>query len=194
MVRYLALSALTAVAVAEWRANAKRGIPVVLVVAVAVIADYLPAPFPLISLNHPAVYDELRDRAEAGAVCELPLGLRDGFGQLGAFDDGVLFYQTIHQRPMVGGFVARLSRTVTDAYENDPLLAGLVSLSARAVDNAVALPDRQLASTKLRENRIRFIVLNRHRASSNLIAYVEGVLPLTLVAEHDGRSLYIVSE
>ena len=194
MVRYLALSALTAVAVAEWRANAKRGIPVVLVVAVAVIADYLPAPFPLISLNHPAVYDELRDRAEAGAVCELPLGLRDGFGQQGAFDDGVLFYQTIHQRPMVGGFVARLSRTVTDAYENDPLLAGLVSLSARAVDNAVALPDRQLASTKLRENRIRFIVLNRHRASSNLIAYVEGVLPLTLVAEHDGRSLYIVSE
>jgi hypothetical protein len=159
-----------------------------------VIADYLPAPFPLISLNHPAVYDELRDRAEAGAVCELPLGLRDGFGQQGAFDDGVLFYQTIHQRPMVGGFVARLSRTVTDAYENDPLLAGLVSLSARAVDNAVALPDRQLASTKLRENRIRFIVLNRHRASSNLIAYVEGVLPLTLVAEHDGRSLYIVSE
>jgi len=37
-------------------------------------------------------------------------------------------------------------------------------------------------------------VLNRHRASSNLIGYVERVLPLTLVAEHDGRSLYIVSE
>jgi hypothetical protein len=87
-----------------------------------------------------------------------------------------------------------LSRTVTDAYENDPLLAGLVSLSAREVDNAVALPDRQLASTKLRENGIRFIVLNRHRASSNLIGYVERVLPLTLVVEHDGRSLYIVSD
>jgi hypothetical protein len=97
VVTYLALSTLTAVAVAEWRANAKRGIPVALVVAVAVTADYLPAPFPLISMSHPAVYDELRDRAEEGAVCELPPGLRDGFGQQGAFDDGVLFYQTIHQ-------------------------------------------------------------------------------------------------
>ena len=67
-------------------------------------------------------------------------------------------------------------------------------LSAPEVDNAGPLPDRQLASTTLRKNGIRFIVLNRRRASSNLIAYVERVLPLTLVAEHDGRALYIVSE
>lgn len=195
VVAYLALSVLTAVGATEWRRKSRAGILAVVAIAVAVIADYLPAPFPLVSMNHPALYETLRDRAEKGAVCELPLGLRDGFGERGMFDDGVLFYQTIHQRPLVGGFVARLPRHVTAAYETDPLLAGLLRLSApEEVTHAKPLPDRELASHRLRANGIRFLVLNRHRASSQLVEYVERVLPLTLLAEEHGRSVYIVSQ
>jgi len=194
VVAYLALAVLTAVAAAEWRATSRRGLLAVGAVALAVTADYLPAPFPLVLMDRPAVYEMLRHRPEEGAVCELPLGLRDGFGEHGAFDDRVLFYQTIHQRPLVGGFVARLPRSVTAAYDNDPLLAGLLRLSARQdVEEARPLPNRELASDRLLEHDIRFVVLDRGRASSNLIDYVERVLPLTLIAEEDRRSVYIVS-
>jgi hypothetical protein len=127
-------------------------------------------------------------------VCELPLGLRDGFGERGSFDDRVLFYQTIHQRPLVGGFVARLPPSVLAAYENDPLLAGLLRLSAGdELEHTPPLPDRELALDKLRENGIRFIVLDRGRASPKLIEYVERVLPVSLIAEEHERSLYLVS-
>jgi hypothetical protein len=194
VVAYLALAVLTAVAAAEWRTKSRRRVLGVLALAFVVIADYLPAPFPLVAMHHPAIYEKLRDRAEKGAVCELPLGLRDGFGERGSFDDRVLFYQTIHQRPLVGGFVARLPPSVLAAYENDPLLAGLLRLSAGdELEHTPPLPDRELALDKLRENGIRFIVLDRGRASPKLIEYVERVLPVSLIAEEHERSLYLVS-
>jgi len=119
----------------------------------------------------------------------------DGFGERGSFDARVLFYQTIHQRPLVVGLVARLPRAVAAAYEDDPLLGGLLRLSGRegAVDTARPLPDRQLAADRLREIGIAFVVLNRRTASPSLAEYVERVLPLTRIAEEGERSLYLVT-
>jgi hypothetical protein len=195
VVAYLALAVLAALAAAEWRRRSRQGLLAVIAVAFGVIADYLPAPFPLVRMNYPAVYEKLRDRMEPGALCELPLGIRDGFGERGMFDDRVLFYQTIHQRPLVGGFLARVPRGVTTTYDNDPLLTALLRLSAHdAGEENRPLPNRQEASKKLREYGIRFIILDRSRASPKLIEYVERVLPLTLIAEEDARSLYLVSE
>jgi hypothetical protein len=184
-----------AIAAAEWRRGSSHALLILVVVSLVVAADYLPAPFPLAVLDRPGIYGTLRDRRERGAVCELPLRIRDGFGERGSFDDRVLFYQTIHRRPLVGGFVARLPRAVTAAYEHDPLLAGLLRLSARkgAVDAARPLPDRQLAADRLREIGIAFVVLNRSAASPSLAEYVERVLPLTRIAEEGERSLYLVS-
>jgi hypothetical protein len=107
---YLALSVLSAIAISK-RHDSRRPVLVLSLAAVILIADFLPAPFPLVAMDHPAIYEVLRQRREAGAVCELPLGIRDGLGERGAFDDRVLFYQTIHQR-LVGGFVARLPHAV----------------------------------------------------------------------------------
>jgi hypothetical protein len=195
VVTYLALAVLGAITAAEWRRGSRHALLILAGVSLVLAADYLPAPFPLTALDRPGIYETLRDRPERGAVCELPLGIRDGFGEHGSFDDRVLFYQTIHRRPLVGGFVARLPRAVTAAYEDDPLLAGLLRLSERerAVDAARPLPDRQLAGDRLRETGIAFVVLNRSTASPSLAAYVERVLPLVRIAEEGERSLYLVS-
>jgi hypothetical protein len=195
VVSYLALSVLAAVAAAEWRGKSRRWKVAILALAVIAIGDYLPAPFPVVAMARPAMYETLRHRSEPGAVCELPLGIRHGFGELGTLDDRVLFYQTIHQRPLVGGFVARLPPAVAAVYENDPLLAGLLSLSEREgpVEAARRLPDRQLAADRLLRHNIRFVVLNRSTASPALVEYVERVLPLTLIAHEGDRSLYLVS-
>ena len=194
VIMYLALAMLSATALAEWRAPRSR-ILMLAGVSLVLVADFFPAPFPLVELKPPGIYETLRDRPERGAVCELPLGIRDGFGEQGAFDDRVLFYQTIHGRPLVGGFVARLPRAVVEAYDGDPLLAGLLRLSARdhAVESTQPLPDRQLAADRLREDGIAFVVLNRETASGALADYVDRVLPLARVADEGGRSLYLVS-
>jgi hypothetical protein len=192
VVAYLALAVLGALTVAEWRRGSRHAPLILVVVPLVLVADYLPAPFPLTALDRPGIYETLRDRRERGAVCELPLGIRDGFREHGSFDERVLFYQTIHQRPLVGGYIARLPRAVAAAYEDDPLLAGLLRLSEREgrVDAARRLPDRQFAADRLREIGIAFVVLNRSTASPSLADYVERVLPLTRIAEEGELSLY----
>ena len=66
------------------------------------------------TMARPGIYETLRDRPEGGTLCELPLGIVDGFGGTGQLDSRTLFYQTIHGRPMVGGFVARLPPAVVN--------------------------------------------------------------------------------
>lgn len=166
---YLALAVLSAIASAEWRARSHGGRVDVAAIALAVLVDYLPAPFPLSAVNSPVLYDTLRNRTEEGAVCELRLGIRDALESVAPW--------------------------MSAAYDKDPLLSGLLDLSARAgTEGRSPLPDRALASTRLRENGIRFIVLNRMSASPALVEYVERVLPVTLIEEADGRSLYLVRD
>ena len=195
VVSYLALSVLTAVAAADCRRRLRHGHLALLTIGALVMADYIAAPFDVVAMDRPPIYEMLRDRPEPGAVCELPLGIRDGFGGRGMFDDRVLFYQTIHQRPIAGGFIARLSPAVAAMYENDPLLAALLSLSdtRTAITPTRSLPNRQRAADSLVRNGITFIVLNRRTAPVGLVTYVERVLPLTLLSQDDGRVLYLVS-
>jgi hypothetical protein len=195
VVTYLVLALLVAAGLAELRRKTARvGTVVTAVVSLAVIADFFAAPFPLTSLDRPEIYLTLRDRPESGSLCELPLGLRDGFGEVGQWDDRVLFYQTIHERPITGGFVARLSPAIRAAYADDPLLAALLELSSAHVAEPLALPDRDASRERLHQDGIAFVMVNRAIASQALVAFVDEELPLRLIAKEGSRSLYVVAD
>jgi len=194
VVVFLALAVLAACGIAEWRRRSARPALVVAAALVAIAADFLPAPFPTVALERPSIYEILRARPEPGALCELPMGLRDGFGQRGVFDDRVLFFQTIHGRPMTGGFIARLPPAVVAAYEGDPLLSSLLRLSGPETTLDAALPGRQTAATLFEKHRVRFVMLNRSTAPAALVEYVERMLPLTPIAREGDRTLYLVTK
>ena len=176
------------------RSRIRRRALAAVLIGSAIVADYLPAPFPLTPLDRPPLYEVLRSRPERGAVCELPLGFRDGFGQRGTFDDRILFYQTLHERPLVGGFVARLSANVTRFYEHDPLLGTFLRLSGATELPTLAPPDRDGAGRLLEQHGIRFLVVNRRTASQELQAYVERTLPIAKVVDDEERTLYVVTK
>ena len=189
---YLALSVLCAVAVTELQLRFRRGALLTAIAGAAIFADYLPAPFPLLELKRPAVYDTLAQRRETGAVCELPLGIRDGFGEAGSLDERVLFYQSIHGRPIAGGFVARLPQRIRLAYQADPLFSALLRLSEAAPPHdAVPSPDAAVSRERLRAHGIGFIVLDKRAAPAALIEYVRR-LPLSPIADDGERELFVV--
>jgi hypothetical protein len=164
--------------------------------ALCLVAELLPAPFPVTRLSVPRLYETLRDRGEAGAVCELPLAVRDGFGGRGAMSEAVFLYQTVHDRPIVGGYLSRLPASLLAFYANDPLLNGLLQLSetggAAELGPAPTLPDASIAAERLQANGIAFVVLDRAAAPAKLTEYVEAVLPLELIATEGDRTLYAV--
>ena len=144
------------------------------------------------ALSTPRIYEVLRGRPEPGSLCELPLGVRDGFGERGSLDHRVLFFQSVHERPLVGGFVARLSPSVSSFYSNDPLLSTFLRLSGDTTIQSISPPDAQRAGDLLRRHDIRFVMLNRRTASAELAKYVQDALPLLRLADDDERTLYIV--
>jgi hypothetical protein len=153
----------------------------------AIILESLSAPFPLYRLPEADAIDAQLS-GSAGAVLELPSGLRDGFGEWGRFDSRALVHQMTHGRPLVGGFSARLPPHVTDRYRNDRALAALFDLSSGKVEPE-GLPLDLGAS--LTRSEILHVVVN----ADALTVPVRGAFEqrgLRLVAEAGARRLYEV--
>lgn len=190
VVVYLVASILAAMGVTALLARGRRTLATIL--CALVLIDYVPSPPPVYRLEVRMVDDVIRRHPDGGAVCELPMGLRDGFGERGRFDASVLFYQTVHERPMTGGFVARLPPVTADAYARDPILGVLLRLSEGGALSAERLPPRSRAGALLAAHGITFVVVNRHLTPSELATYVETGLPLRLIAEDVKHRLYRV--
>ena len=186
VVVYLAAGMLAATGWQSLRRQSKTVVGSLLLAVLAI--DYWPGPAPVVRLDHPAVYDALSREPEHGIVCELPLGIRDGFGEVGQMDMRVMAYQTIHNRPLAGGFVARLAPRVRRAYEDDPAWRVLIDLSSGAPLSSAVL-DGATVAARLFDQGVRHLVINRRTASSTLLAYV-GSMPLQPVAQDEERTLY----
>ena len=119
-----------AVAVLLAYALVRRATVTAILLVVLVAAEAFPARLPLSVLpSADAVDDRLRTSSSPGAVAELPLGLRDGFVNDGAFDHRALVHQMSHGRALAGGFVARLAPAVREMYAGTAILSDLVRLS-----------------------------------------------------------------
>jgi hypothetical protein len=158
-----------------------------------VLVDFRPGAHPWLALDRPAIYDVLRSQPP-GVVLEVPLGYRDGFGQRGRLDHRALFYQTIHEHPLTGGFVARLSSRIKNAYESDPLIAQLLDLSeGRSVvvtPTPPALPAPP-APTCI-SCSVRYVVVDEAFASPELQSFVTRSFALQPLARSGARALYSI--
>jgi hypothetical protein len=188
---YLALAMLSALAISEYHGRHRTPATAALVVFLA-LAELWAAPLSIVRVDCPSIYLTLRDRSERGALVELPLGFGDGLESVTPVDNRLMLAcQTVHEHPLVGGFVARLSPRVLAAYRSDPLLAGWLRLSGARGFEDIPLPDGEVAADRLRADGIRFIMVNRTTASSTLQQYVEHQLAVTKIAERDDRVLYV---
>ena len=152
-----------------------------LLVALVVI-DFWDAPLPMTALDRPAVYASLA-AAEAGAVCEVPLGIGDGLSAgAGSQDRRVLFYATEHEHPLVGGYIGRMPIDAAERYRSMAVAGPLLALSEGDAAAATA-PDQSGSSP------CRYLVVHRASASPSLLTYVAS-LHATRIAAGDDLELY----
>ena len=160
---------------------------------IGLIVESIPLRPPLYRPVIPSTYAAIADAPVAGAVCELPMGLRDGFGERGSLDEEILLNQTVHNRPLVGGFVARLPPAVAETYSTLPVLRSLLQLSS---DREIAPEDLALtpteAAARLSSAGVAYVVLDLRRASPNLVRYVRSSIDLRAIGEEAGRIFYEV--
>jgi hypothetical protein len=154
------------------------------------IADYLPAPAEITQLDPVHTVDVIAASARPGAVLEVPFGLKDGFGETGSLDPRAMWFQTVHHRPMAGGFVARLRRTLAADYMRLPVLGILLRLSGGETLTEEEVGRNRLDGNRLASEGFRFVLVNRDRLTPALDRYVSRSVHLHLVADDETYDLY----
>jgi hypothetical protein len=158
--------------------------------AALLILETLPAPAGVYALPaRDAVDEALRQLQGAAAVAELPLGIRDGFGQSGAFDHRALVHQIWHQHALVGGFVARLPSSVKQHYLEAPLLTNLIEIST---PSSQGIRLHEAAAREAASLGIAFLIVNRDTFVADRLPRSDLERAGFLLAETAGpRELYV---
>ena len=177
---FMALAVLSAMSLRT--ATGRLRSPAVQWLLVGLVAfEYWDAPIRLTPIDHPAVYLAL-SAAGPGAVCEVPFGIGDGLSTgAGSQQRRVLFYATLHEHPLVGGFIGRMPADAAERYGRNPLTGPLLRLSG----GAAAPPIEPNADP----SPCRYVVVDRTSSSAALQAYV-GQLPADRIATDEHRDLY----
>jgi hypothetical protein len=119
------------------------------------------------------------------------MGIRDGFGNRGVQDPGSPLFQTVHEHPVVGGFVARIPSHVVTQYLDDDVFGPLLRAS-EASSEATALPAPSALRDGLRVRGVRYVMLRRSAASAALTSRVEEALGASVLARDSDRELFEV--
>ena len=145
-----------------------------------------PAPRVLHSAEVPLIYQHIAAAPGNERVLDLPFGIRDGTSSYGNFSARSQFFQTIHQKPLAGGYLSRVSqKRVADA-RRDPLVNALMTLSEGGeLDPAVDAELTPLGPAFASRARVGFVVIDRQQASPALRDFAIRAFGLQLV-EADG--------
>lgn len=190
----LAAAMLFAMALAHWRARSSRPTLVLGVVVTAVLFELLPAPRRLVTADVPAVFGTIAGDPRPLRLLNLPFGLKDGLGESGGFSTANQYFQTVHEKPMIGGYLSRLPDGAMKRYCDDTVLRVLIELSEdRAPDPALLAAAVDAGADFARETQLGYVVADLRRTPGPLLAFAEQAFGLTLIQSADGYALYLPS-
>jgi hypothetical protein len=168
-----------------------------LAVVALVVSEHLSLPLPLSDFGVPEVYDVIAEDPGDFSVLEIPLAWRNGFRVTGTMDPVIMFeqfYQTTHQKRLLGGNTSRNPEFKFQYFTEAPVINTIIALeNAHEVDLATWESDRELAPGVLRLLGVRYVVLHTEEVPSLLIDYVQGVIGGETVYEGDGMLVYRIA-
>jgi hypothetical protein len=110
------------------------------------------------------------------------MGIGDGLSTgVGSQERSALYYATVHEHPLVGGYIGRMPADAAQRYDQMPVVGTLLRLSDGRPDAAAAVPSGA--------SPCRYFVVHRNALSPALRAYVEQ-LPLDRIGADSERDLY----
>ena len=190
VVAMLALAVLLAVALVWLRRTI--GLRPVVVIAALLIFELLPAPRMLASARVPEFYYAIAaDPRPDISVLELPFGIRDGASSVGNFTARSQFVQIVHGKPILGGYLSRVSRRRVERIRRLPVLDALLRLS-EGKDLTQAEIDRAAARVPrfVKRTNLGYVVIDRKRAPASLVRFAVEHLDLDELATDGDLTLY----
>jgi hypothetical protein len=165
--------------------------PVLGAVGALLVLELCPAPRALFDAGVPAVYAAISADSRDVRVLELPFGVRDGLSSFGDFSSSSQFYQTHHQKRLIGGYLSRVSREHLEVARRRPLLAALMALSeGRDVPAGDLEAAKRRGRTFVQAANLGYVVLDRQRAGPRLADFAIEAMDLEKIGQAGDRELY----
>ena len=188
----LVFAVLAAVALAwltqRWAARRRA---ILAVVTAGLLLELMPAPRAMHSASVPAFYRHVALAAGDVRVLHVPFGVRDGTSSVGNFNPRTQFFQTAHAKPLIGGYLSRVSSRRVESVRAQEVLNLLVGISeGRGLDPASSARLGLLAPAFVARERIGFVVLDRISISPDMTDTLRRAMGLMLVEADGPLELY----
>jgi hypothetical protein len=193
IVAALGLAVLLAGALAALgRAYPHRRRLVTAVVGALLVFELIPTPRTLYSASIPAFYETIARDPRPVRVLHLPFGVRDGTFTAGNFSARYLFYQTAHEKRLVGGYLSRISAKRVQDMRAQPTLDALMIMSeGGTLSPPHAAWIRSRGRGFITRANIGYVVVDEAGTPSHLVDFVIDAWELTEVARDGGMVLYV---
>ena len=187
----LGVAMMLAIAVHELRRRSGRPRLVAGLVGGLLLFELLPAPRALTSAEVPSVYKTIAADPRPVRVLSLPFGLRDGTQSRGNFSAAYQFYQTFHEKRLVGGYISRLPGKSIEQYRSLPAMRVLLRLSeGTPVEPELYDEAYGRAPIMMQRLQIGYVVVDLTRAAPELRAFAIRAFELELISIEGGLELY----
>ena len=139
----------------------------------------------------PAVLQMIADDPRPVRVLNLPFGLHDGLGGKGGQHSISQYQQTVHGKPLAGGYLSRLPPGAVKRYQRMPLMSVLLELSEGQPVDPARLDDAVArARARQKELNIGWIVVDSSRATPELLALCNRAFDMQLIATDGDWVIY----
>jgi len=157
-------------------------------ISLTITFEYLAIPFPMFRPSVPKTYKQIGKEPGAFTILEIPLGRNSGVTKgLGEFPHSFLFYQTVHEKKLIGGHISRVPDSKIQALASRPLLRRILELQGGgpSADTPEDLPDRT-GVDDLSRLQVKYIIVHPPFNQSRVRDYVEATLPVEMISNENG--------
>ncbi len=155
--------------------------------AALIAFEHLSIPLPLSDMRIPEAYKAIASDPEPGTVLEIPLAWRNSFRITGTMHPIIMFeqyYQTFHQRPILGGNTSRNPEFKFQYFTEAPIINTIIALeNGHTLWPEVIEEDKKLAPYFLQFFGIRYIILHPRQVPPSLLSYLAEVFGLEIPPE-----------
>jgi len=122
---------------------------------------------------------------------DLPFGLKDGFGDIGHFTVASQYRQIVFGKPILGGYLSRISDATRAKYQAMPIPGALMTLSeGRPLTSDDRVRAKASAPAFLTSSRLGYVVVDDEKVSPEMRAFAIDTLDLTETMRGDGFTLF----
>jgi len=152
--------------------------------------EYLAIPFPMFNTERPSIYERIGGDKEEGTILEIPLGWGDGFKRLGVMEGDFMYYQTIHQKRIFGGYIGRFPDNRIVYYRNLPIVKDIITLEEQNGTQPPSVTEKESAKAFVTSFKVRYITVRQPFFNSPVHKYILEVFPVDRIYEDRNMIVY----